>query len=202
MTHDVADTLAQVGTALNIYRLSRDGFRTIPHASKGIALLWALAREIDDVDSTATGEHVCRSCSGRGEVLIPLTWFELLIPLAWFSFAPCSCDGPTRPDTISLRWLVVHLASQRSPVVADWPEQWAVDCDAMEAAGWQDATLHDGRDVPTWQAVWWREFREWVTTGAEPDAVALAEVLQPLADMRRKKQLARLRSSPVFAAHL
>jgi hypothetical protein len=55
----------------------------------------------------------------------------------------------TRPDTVSLAWLVAYLAEQRTPAF-EWPAQWLVDMDQREANGDR-----------SWVAVWWAQFYAW-----------------------------------------
>src|SRR5690606_721476 len=90
--------------------------------------------------------------------------------------APCPCDQGTLPETAALASIVAQLASQRSPIVTDWPAQWLVDIDAMEANGWRDMWIAS-RAIPAWQCTWWRCFRDWATAGAVPDANTLAPLL-------------------------
>jgi hypothetical protein len=235
------DYHARLDWVIETVTVRREAERLLARVRPGVALLWALALEIDECGATLTGERVCRACSGRQSIVAtangryPSTavirygdgrlgpWSQLRA----VSVQPCSCDGPTRPDTVSLHWLVRHLASQRSPIVTDWPEQWAVDVDAMEANGWGDTWLPSqgeqpkpppsvrvgGIEIPTidtrlhlrdgtpagwsrkhdptpaWMCVWWREFREWVTTGREPDAGELARLLEERTAARRASTL-------------
>jgi hypothetical protein len=214
----------------------REAERLLARARPGVALLWGLALEMDECGATLTGERVCQQCAGRiGSDGRPTVWYwpwRVWTSRSWHTSAPptelpCGCnwhsDIPTRPDTVSLHWLVRQLASQRSPIVTDWPEQWAVDADAMEANGWGETwlpsqgeppkpppsvrvggieiptidtrlRLRDGTPAgwsrkhdptPSWMCIWWREFREWVTTGREPDAVELARLLDERTASRR-----------------
>jgi hypothetical protein len=164
------DYHARLDWVIETVTVRREAERLLARVRPGVALLWALALEIDECGATLTGERVCRACSGRQSIVAtangryPSTavirygdgrlgpWSQLRA----VSVQPCSCDGPTRPDTVSLHWLVRHLASQRSPIVTDWPEQWVVDVDAMEANGWGDTWLPSQGEPPKpWLAGKW-----------------------------------------------
>jgi hypothetical protein len=80
----------------------------------------------------------------------------------------------TRPDTVSLAWLVAYLAEQRTPAF-EWPAQWLVDMDLREANG-----------DTSWVAVWWAQFYAW-TRGVALDEARLQWALdqaRPRPDMR------------------
>jgi hypothetical protein len=194
-----------------------DGGLSMVTYSTGVALLWALAMEIDECGETSTGE--CppmemwsdgpATVIGRGGEVIGTTKGPIHVRIGHPS------SGPRIVHTTTLASIVAHLASQRSPIVTDWPEQWAVDVDAMEANGWGDTWLpsqgeppkpwlagkweplarptwsrkHDS--TPAWMCVWWREFREWVTAGREPDAGELARLLDERTAARRASPVQR-----------
>lgn len=196
------------GRPIERWSVTLDG-STFVTQSAGVVLLWALAWEIDQLGETTTGERVCARCSGRGEVLANANgeWPSTgLVRYQLDSGRPhmgsravsvqrCSCDGPTRPHTTALAPIVAQLASQRSPIVTEWPAQWLVDIDAMEANGWRDTWLpskgpaptvpiglREFNSMPSWQCTWWRCFRDWATAGAVPGP----DVLTPLLAKRTR----------------
>lgn len=52
----------------------------ILEAVPAVAMLWALALELDEDEATRTGEQVCRECSGRGERIVALDQGEIMDP--------------------------------------------------------------------------------------------------------------------------
>ncbi len=162
--------------------------------SEPIALLWALALEIDERGATFTGGRVCRACGGSGATIVGVrgigqrAWsvaqcldhrltlhgVEPAEVLGGYCISrdyavattPCPCDGPTRPETVSLHRLVADLAKLSRPAFA-WPP-------GMHIAA--DLSMHAGG----WQARWWDAFLAWSVRGVEPDADALAADLEAL----------------------
>jgi len=143
-------------------------------------LAWALAIELDDAGWTDTGERVCRACGGRGTTDQWATiapddqWWEQGPPDGEMRISdqrPCPCDGPTRPDNMSLAHIVREIASLPRPTCVEIPPAFHVAADR--------AADHGGP-----AAVWWREFLGWVTVGRGPDADALAVALLPFVELR------------------
>lgn len=174
--------------------------------SVGVAILWALALEIDERGPTFTGERVCRACGGRGEVN---SWGRSNLS------GTCDPRGSKPPTIGSLASLVRsgQLAhgymgdvdqtisqeererwSWRSPCPCDCPtrpdtillHRLVVDLAAMRSPRlasvfdqWAiDADVRNDQGDTSWQHQWWLAFLAWTLRGIEPDAHALAPLLR------------------------
>lgn len=80
----------------------------------------------------------------------------------------CHCTAPTRPETVSLEWLVRRLAAVGDfrAVIAGWPAAWQAQLDSWQATG----ETH-------WRAQWWFAFAEWAHAGKQPDLHRLSRLL-------------------------
>jgi hypothetical protein len=117
-----------------------------------------------------------------------IRWDRVLVCDCVFPFSSPDIrpECPTRPDTVSLAWLVGFLAELPKPAF-DWPAQWLVDLDWREAQG-----------DDSWQAVWWAEFMAW-TRGAAIDVDRLQRALDD-AYLAERLKLAHANRQPSIAA--
>lgn len=154
-------------------------------SSLAVALLWAVATELDREAPTHTGEAGCLLCAG---LLSPFSgWMcTRLVDARQASLRfPVSRPGPREViqlthcgcDQVRLAELVATVAAMRSPILGDdWPPQWRVEFDQREA---------DGDTSP--RAVWWRAFADWIVAGKEPDESGLADLLADAMERRQAR---------------
>lgn len=121
---------------------------------------------------------------------------NVLVPRTRLVVRPCGCVPPerqmidaepiwppTRPDTVSLEWLVRRLAAAWPFAVATtgFPELWQAKIDEWLAT-----------DETHWIAQWWVAFWQWACAGVEPDVDQLARLLaMRIPALRRREQADR-----------
>lgn len=170
----------------------------------GVALLWALAREIDERRFTPIG-RVCRACGGRGVVIIDLDHGAFIDPAfmarcrragrmiieSGSVLADAMFDSGEQSRQRPHTRIVVERCDCDGPTRPDTVELHRIVAGLAELPRprleWPDlwlveldVMLSGTSDRPDWMIRWWLAFREWSHAGKVPDEDALADDLEPL----------------------